>query len=163
MSTFNEDLVKWRAHKDQQRIQARVNDIAEEIREAELARNDAFVQQDEDTADHWDLTARRLYAELQDYIPRQQPQLHPKDVEFLNKKRAFRERHGAAADEAIQQAHQYVTRPRLPHANINTVDSHGMGIRPNTPAYYKRMNDLLDLYAKEQADFRFERRNPHAQ
>jgi hypothetical protein len=75
--------------------------------------------------------------------------MHPSDIAFLNKKKAFRERHGAAADAAIQQAHNYVTRPRLSHPNINNLNEHGMGLRPHTPAYYRRMNDALDLYAKE--------------
>jgi hypothetical protein len=73
--------------------------------------------------------------------------MHPASVEFLQKNRAFRERHGQAADQAILMAHNYATRPRNPTTNNPAYT--GMGLTPNTPAYLQAVRDLLTMYAKD--------------
>jgi hypothetical protein len=77
--------------------------------------------------------------------PRQQ--WDPRAVDFLQKNRAFRERHGAAADQAILLAHQYATRPRNPSTSNPALN--GMGLTPNTPQYFQAVRDLLTMYAKD--------------
>jgi hypothetical protein len=149
MASYQEEVARWRMQRHQQQVQDRVSQIADEYREVVRERDTALANGDAETAAFRDDDAIQLEKEYLEYVPPQQPRWHPKDLEFLQKKQAFRERHGQAADNAIFQAHQYATRPRLSNPNINNLNSHGMGLRPNTPAYYRAMNNLLDMYAKE--------------
>jgi hypothetical protein len=149
MASYLEEVARWRMQRHQQQAQDRVNQLVGEYREVVRERDSALSRGDVEEAELRDNDAIQLEREWQQMVPPQQPQWNPKDIEFLRRKQAFRERHGQAADAAIRQAHDYVTRPRLADPNISNVNYHGMGIRPHTPAYYKRMNDLLELYSKE--------------
>jgi hypothetical protein len=146
---YLEEVAKWRMQRHQQQVQDRVSQIAGEYREAVRERDSALSRGDVEEAEFRDNDCIQLEQEYVQYCPPQQPQWHPSDVAWLKKKEAFRLRHGVAADAAIRQAHDYVTRPRLADPNISNLAQHGMGMRPNTPAYYKRMNDLLELYSRE--------------
>ena len=79
------------------------------------------------------------------YAPRQQPQADPRAVAYLNRKKVFVDRHGQAAIDALGRAHQYATTPRNP--STNNPNNTGMGLRGGSPAYFKAMDDLLEMYA----------------
>jgi hypothetical protein len=147
MASYPEEIARWRMQRHQQTVADRVGQIADEYRQATRERDAALNSGDAETAAFADDDCVQLEKEYLQYCPPQQPQWHPKDLEFLHKKQAFRERHGAAADNAIRMAHEYVTRPRLENPGPNS--GSGMGLRPNTPAYYKRMDDLLEMYSKD--------------
>jgi hypothetical protein len=66
---------------------------------------------------------------------------------YFRRKKTFLDRHGNAAANAMDMAHQYATRARTGSANPAQT---GMGLRPGTPQYFKAMDDLLEMYA---ADF----------
>jgi hypothetical protein len=146
---YLDDVARWRMQRHQQKIVDRVEQIADEYRQASHERDVALANGDAEEAAFHDDDAMQLEQEYLQYCPPQRPQMHPSDAEFLWRKQAFRERHGAHADAAIQQAHAYATRPRLANSNIANLNQHGMGLRPQTPAYYRAMNNLLEMYGKD--------------
>jgi hypothetical protein len=149
MASYTEEVARWRMQRDQQKVQERVGMIVDEYRQAVRDRDTALANGDGETAAFADDDCIQLEKEYLSYCPPQPPQWDPRDLEYLHRKKAFRERHGAAADAAIGAAHSYVTRPRLSNLNTNTLNEHGMGIRANTPQYYRRMNDLLEMYSAQ--------------
>jgi hypothetical protein len=144
---YLEEIARWRMQRAQQQVANRVGQIADEYRAVVRERDQALAEGDADTAEFRDNDAIQLEREYLQYVPPQAPQWDPRDLEFLHKKKAFRERHGQAADNAIRQAHLYATAPRQSNSGVNS--GHGMGLKPNTPAYYRRMNDLLEMYSKD--------------
>jgi hypothetical protein len=147
MASYAEDLARWRAEREQAEFQNRVAQITDEYRAAARERDSAIADGDTETAAFRDDDCMRLEQEFLEYCPPQQPQMHPAAVEFLQKNRAFRERHGQAADQAIQLAHQYATRPRNPTTNNPALN--GMGLQANSPQYFQAVRDLLTMYAKD--------------
>ena len=83
--------------------------------------------------------------------PPRPPQMDPRAVEWLRRRSAFRERHGQAADAAIQMAHNYAVAPRDPNATAQSIGAgkSGMGLQVNTPAYFDAIHSLLSLYARD--------------
>jgi hypothetical protein len=147
MASYQEDLMRWRAERKQAEISNRLEQIKTEHAEAARERDTAIANNDLETAEWRDGDCERLEQEWAQYVPPQQPQMHPASVEFLQKNRAFRERHGQAADQAILMAHNYATRRRNP--NTNDPRYTGMGLTPNTPQYFDAVKSLLTMYAKD--------------
>jgi hypothetical protein len=145
MASYPEEIARWRMQRHQQTVADRVGQIADEYRQATRERDAALSSGDAETAAFADDDCVQLEKEYLAYVPPQQPQWHPKDLEFLHAKKAFRERHGAAADNAINLAHRYATAPRQSYPGPNS--GAGMGLRPNTPKYYEAMNNLLEMYS----------------
>jgi hypothetical protein len=81
------------------------------------------------------------------YQPRpQQPQVDPRMAGYFKRKKTFLDRHGTAAANAMDLAHQYATRPRT---GSNNPAQTGMGLTPGTDQYFRAMDDLLECYAKD--------------
>jgi hypothetical protein len=83
--------------------------------------------------------------------PPRPPQMDPRAVEWLRRRSAFRERHGQAADAAIQMAHNYAVAPRDPNATAQSIGAgkSGMGLQVNTPQYFEAIDNLLTMYGKD--------------
>jgi hypothetical protein len=128
------------SNESKQRLPDRVNQIADEYREAVRERDRAIADGDTETAAFRDDDAIRLEQEYAQYCP-PQPQMDPRATEWIRRNKAFFDRHGLQADAAVRAAHAYVTRPRVPD-ETNPART-GMGLRPNTPAYFKAMEVCL--------------------
>ena len=112
-----------------------------ELREEAAQRGDAAAwhihDADCETLEHdWD----RYYQPR----PQQQP-VDPRMAGYFKRKKTFFDRHGNAAANAMDMAHQYATRPRT--GSATTPRNTGMGLQPGTPQYFKAMDDLLEMYA----------------
>jgi hypothetical protein len=114
MASYQEELAHWRAQRKQAQIADRLEQIQQEHAQAARERDVAIANNDLEEAELRDMDVEQLEQEYQQIVGPQRPQMHPASVEFLQKNRAFRERHGAAADQAILMAHNYATRPRNP-------------------------------------------------
>src|SRR4051812_40202356 len=80
------------------------------------------------------------------YAPRpQQQQVDPRMAGYFKRKKTFLDRHGDAGARAMDLAHQYASRPRNPSAQH--ASQTGMGLQPGSPAYFKAMDDLLEMYS----------------
>jgi hypothetical protein len=147
MASYQEELAHWRAQRKQAQIADRLEQIQQEHAQAARERDVAIANNDLEEAELRDMDVEQLEQEYQQIVGPQRPQMHPASVEFLQKNRAFRERHGAAADQAILMAHNYATRPRNPTTNNPAYT--GMGLTPNTPQYFQAVRDLLTMYARD--------------
>jgi hypothetical protein len=147
MASYQEELAHWRAQRKQAQIADRLEQIQQEHAQAARERDVAIANNDLEEAELRDMDVEQLEQEYQQIVGPQRPQMHPASVEFLQKNRAFRERHGAAVDQAILMAHNYATRPRNPTTNNPAYT--GMGLTPNTPQYFQAVRDLLTMYARD--------------
>ena len=146
MATYAEQIAQWRAQRAQQQIADRVNQIQSEYRQVQRERDQAIADNDLVTAEYRDADCQQLEQEWAHYNPPRQ-QIDPRIQEFVRQRTPFVERHGQAAYQAMDLAHQYATRPRNP--NANNFASAGMGLTPGTQAYFNAMDDLLTLYSKD--------------
>jgi len=122
-----------------------------EYREAVRERNAAAARGDWQEFELRDNDCIMHEQQWQSLNPPRPPQMDPRAVEWLNRRKAFRERHGQAADQAIQMAHNYATAPRTANPTAASVGAgqHGMGLTPNTPQYFEAIDNLLTMYAKD--------------
>jgi hypothetical protein len=149
MASYNEELARWRMQRRQAEISDRVEQIRQEHAEVSRERDTALANGDVETAEWRDKDCEQLEAEYQQYVPPRSP-FSQQDIAFLQKKTAYREKYGPAADALIARAHRQAVMPRNPHATSATnPDTYGSGLRPGTPAYYKAVDNYLELYAKD--------------
>jgi hypothetical protein len=146
MASYAEDLARWRAERKQQEVANRVEQIRTEHAQAARERDQAIAENDLETAAFRDDDCQQLEAEYNQYLP-PQPTMSPQQAEFLRRQSPFIERHGQTALDAIRLAHNYAVRPRNP--NATNPQNAGMGLQPNTQAYFDAMKDLLEMYAKD--------------
>jgi hypothetical protein len=134
MATYAEQIAQWRQQRAQQQIADRVGQIRQEYQQAQRERDTAIANNDMETAEFCDRDCVELEKEFLTYNP-PRPQVDARAVEFVRRRAPFVERHGQAAYAAMDLAHRYTMQR--------------MGLTPNTPQYFKRMDDLLSLYAKD--------------
>src|SRR5262245_40309441 len=147
MATYNEQLMAWRQQRQAQELNNTLERIKSDHAQAVRDRDTAIANNDMEPAGFDDHDAARVGAEWRQDVPPPPPQFPQQMIEFTKRRQRFVERHGQAAIAAMDMAHNYATRPRNPNA---TNPAHtGMGLVPNTPAYYKAMDDLLTMYAKD--------------
>src|SRR5262249_56508262 len=113
--------------------------LYQEVQENERAAADALAQGDTESANYFveQLTEKEQeLAHLAPQLPQPAPQMSQTDINFLQRKHAFRERYGQAADNAIAAAHRRAgftpqppaTRPTHPLAYAHRT-------QPAPPAY----------------------------
>jgi hypothetical protein len=79
----------------------------------------------------------------------QQRQDPPAWRQWATRNKHFYDRYGERAKQAIQVAHNYLVRPKNPRET--NLDRRGMGLQPFTPAYFKELENLLELYGENSA------------
>jgi hypothetical protein len=147
MASYMEDVARWRLERKQAQIADRVNQLADEYRQAVRERDQAIANGDTETASFADDDCERLESEYLHYVPPRQPQMDPAAAQWLRRNKTFFDKYGANADAAVQAAHAYVTRPRVP--NETNPARTGCGLRPNTPAYFRALESVLEMHGKD--------------
>src|SRR5215467_3704800 len=145
--SYQQEIANWRQQRRQAEAQARVNELRQEHTQAIRERDFAVANNDYESAASADDQAQYLENEFRQLVGPQQPQIDPRMAEFVRQRTPFVERHGQAAYQAMDMAHQYATRPRNP--NTNNPAHTGMGLTPGTQAYFDAMDGLLTMYAKD--------------
>jgi hypothetical protein len=144
--TYAEQIAQLRQVRAQAEHQQATQNLIEDYSEAVRLRDEAAERDDAASWHHFDSECEsledswaRYYAPVQ-----RQPQVDPRMAGYFKRKKTFLDRHGNAAANAMDMAHQYATRPRTGSANPGNT---GMGLQPGTPQYFKAMDDLLEMYA----------------
>ena len=145
--SYADEIAGWRQQRRQAEAQARVNELRQEHTQAIRERDQAIADNDLELAASADDQCQYLENEYRQLVGPQQPQVDPRMAEFVRRRTPFVERHGQAAYQAMDLAHQYATRPRNP--NTNNPAHTGMGLRAGTQQYFNAMDDLLTMYAKD--------------
>jgi len=145
-NNFAEQVAELRRERAIAEHQQATQNLIEDYAEAVRLRDEAAERNDAASWHHFDSEAESLEDSwARYYAPRpQQPQVDPRMAGYFNRKSAFLNRHGDAAARAMDMAHQYATRARTGSANPAQT---GMGLTPGTPAYFRGMDDLLEMYA----------------
>jgi hypothetical protein len=141
-------------HETAQRVQEIQEGYGHAIRECQ----EAAQRGDWETAELCYTDALEHARDWQYYNPPQPPQLDPRLVDFAKKNSQFLERYGERAFQALDAAHQYMTRPR----NLSTNDPRytGMGWKPEyvfSPTYFEKLKDLLEMHGEKFLGVKFDR------
>ena len=144
--SYQQQIAQLRVERSQRERLNQLENIQIDYREAARERDEAAARGDRDEFELRDTDCERLEQDWA-YLNPQQQQADPRQVEFVRRNAPFIERHGQAAIQALDLAHNYATRPRNP--NATNPANNGMGLRPNTPAYFQAMRNLLEMYAKD--------------
>jgi hypothetical protein len=147
MSNFQTQVAQWRQQRRQQETAEYAQQIRNDYVATEKSRNEALNRGDRETAAMLDDDLMRIEGEYQEFLASQPVQTDPRQVEFMRRISPFIEKYGQRGVAALDLAHQYATRPRNP--NTNNPANTGMGLRPNTPAYFRAMRNLLEMYGKD--------------
>jgi hypothetical protein len=146
-TSYLQQIASYRQERAQRETTQRLQELQQEYEEVRQARDLAAQRGDRENFEYYDYDCERIEQDYNAICPPQPPAPHPAAVEFIRKNQPFLERHGQAAVNAIGLAHQYATRPRVPHANNPGLT--GMGLQPNTPQYFDAMRTLLEMYGKD--------------
>jgi hypothetical protein len=141
MASYAEDRAKFIAQAQQRQVQQRVNEIQQEHRQAVAELDQCVAAGDMESAHYRALEANQLQAEYAQYVP---PRMDPKAAGWVRKHQDFFNRHGVQADAAVQGAHKWLTR----QGNAGWV--------VGSPAYYKAIEDLLELHGQHYFGVRFD-------
>jgi hypothetical protein len=148
MANYQEQIAQLRQQRAIAEHQAQAEELVETYQESLQLREEAAQRGDAAAWHIHDSACETLEGDWARYYaprPQQQP-VDPKMLGYLRSKKVFLERHGAAAANAMDMAHQYATRART---GSNNPAHTGMGLRPGTPQYFKAMDDLLECYAQD--------------
>ena len=123
---------------------SRVNELTEQITEAERTALECESQGDHESALSYAAVATDNNRELLETLAKLPPSGPPEyAVKFFQDHKAFFDRHGQRGFEACAMAHQYATAPRDPD------NPRGMGLAPGTPEYDHARTNLLEMYGRD--------------
>jgi hypothetical protein len=149
MANYQEQIAQLRQQRAIAEHQAQAEELVETYQESLQLREEAARRGDAAAWHIHDSCCETLESDWDRYY-RPRPQQQPVDSRmagYFRRKKTFLDRHGNAAANAMDLAHQYATRARTGSANPAQT---GMGLTPGTPQYFRAMDDLLEMYA---ADF----------
>jgi hypothetical protein len=150
MASYQEELARWRMERRQAEIADRVEQIRQEHAETSRERDTALANGDTETAEFRDKDCEQLEAEYNEYVPPQQPQVHPQWATWIRRNSNFIEREGQRGVQAVTDALAYMQRPRNP----NTTDPKytGMGLSPQqifTKQGLDKLETLLETHGQQ--------------
>jgi hypothetical protein len=137
---YREQIAQMRydaAVRQQNQLVREAQALHAEVQENEQAAAEALAQGDTETANYYveQLTDKEQeLAHVAQQLPPPQPQADPRDVNFMNRRAAFFQRHGQQGAAAYDAAHRYLA---------------GRGWTPRTPGFYKAMDDLMEMHGKQ--------------
>src|SRR5262245_44700544 len=157
MSNYAQQVHAMRQQKRQEELAAEYNQCVygreEALRSRQEIESEAARTFDPDEKaalkDQWhyfDEEVQRCEQQMRAMTPPAPPD--PQAVAFMQKKQAFRERYGQAADQAIALAHQRAITPRNSQATTATHPlTYGHGTQPGSRAYWRAVNQELETNA----------------
>jgi len=136
--SYLQQVAQMRQERRQRELMNQLESIQIDYREAVRERDEAAARGDMDEFEMRDNDCERLEADWRHLNPQRPPAANPRMVEFVKRRGPFVERHGQAAIQAMDMAHRYCTAARNPHATPSSIRNgqSGMGLQPNTPAYF---------------------------
>ena len=154
---YPEDVASLRqaaAERSMRQVVDRSAELVEEIVQAERRSHDAAKNGWHDAALDAASDANQAHGELNSILamlPPEQPQLSDAKAWFMQRHKSFIDKNGTTAIGMLGHAHNYVTNPQT-----GSPQTHGMGLREDTPQYFKAMEDLMHLYGKQVAGVHFD-------
>jgi hypothetical protein len=136
MPTYQEQIAAWRAQRAQQQVAERVNQIASEYRDAVRERDQHIANNDLESAAWRDMDCEQLEKEYGEYVPPQPPPMDPRLAQFAQTNQGYH----------LNKLRARVG-PERTGKFLNWVDQRlvNMGFQRNTPGYFERGRDMLEL------------------
>jgi hypothetical protein len=141
---YAEDLARWRQERKQQEVAARVDQMSQEYRQIINERDRAIADGDAETAAFRDDDAMALEKEYMDYVGPPQPQMDPAARNWVLRNKVFFDRHGQQANQAVQAAHNWLTRPG------------NAGWKVNSREYFDAIESLLEMEGPSRFGVRYD-------
>jgi hypothetical protein len=132
MPTYQEEIAAWRAQRQKQQINNRLEEIKTEYRNIQCERDEAIANNDMETAEWRDADCQQLEQEYAQYRP-PQPQYHPKDLNLIQRNANYFQRHPQRGAQAAHYVSNLVRR---------------IGIGPNHPDYEDMMKRGMEFYGE---------------
>src|SRR5262249_26097360 len=123
------------------------------------ARDEAAQRGDVETFENNDDALINLERRWHQLNPPRPPQADPRLVAFLRENQPFLEKFGDRALQAMNEAHNYMMRPRNSHITDINPAYHGMNWNPQavyTPAYFDNLKTLLELHGEQFLGVRYD-------
>src|SRR5262249_39700879 len=132
---YQDDIMAWRAQRAQQQVANRLEQIRSEYREVQRERDQAIADNDLETAEWRDADCQQLEQEWAHYNPPQPPPADPRLVQF-----------GQRNQDYLNKLRARVG-PERTGQFLNWIDQRlvNMGIQRNSPQYFQRGRDMLEL------------------
>src|SRR5262245_32648235 len=157
MATYQEEIAQWRAQRQQQQRNDRLQQIQEEYRHIQRERDQAIADNDMETAECRDYDCQQLEQEWAQYNPPQQ-QRNPQWENWLRRNSTFIEREGERGVQAVTEALRYMQRPRNPNSNDPRYT--GMGMTPQqvfSPQGFDKLESLLEIHGQQFYGVKFDK------
>src|SRR5262245_17928612 len=105
--SYQEEIAQWRAQRQQQQLNDRLQQIQEEYSHIKRERDQAIADNDRETAEYRDMDCEQLEKEWAQYNPPQQ-QRNPQWENWLRRNSTFIEREGQRGVQAVTEALRYM-------------------------------------------------------
>jgi hypothetical protein len=147
--SYLQQVAQWRQDRMRQQAQARQEEIKQEYAQAARERDEAIADNRMDDATDADNYCQNLEAEWSEYHPPQPPQMDPQLARWGQANKEYIDRliakHGVEKTNAFLNAiDAKLTGPRNQYAP----EKGGLGLKRNSPEYFARGNDFLELYSE---------------
>jgi hypothetical protein len=135
MASYAEELAQWRAQRKQTEIANRAQEIAQEHAQYARDRNTAIANNDLEEAEYNDNACESLEQEYQKIVPQQPPPVDPRLAQFGQTNQGYLNKLRARVG------------PERTGQFLNWIDQRlvNMGYQRNTPGYFERGRDMLEL------------------
>jgi hypothetical protein len=135
MASYQEEIAQWRAQRKQQEISNRVEQIRQEHAQAARERDIAINNNDMETAEWRDMDCEQLEQEYAQYNPPQPQPVDPRLAQFGQMNQGYLNKLRARVG------------PERTGQFLNWIDQRlvNMGLQRNTPGYFERGRDMLEL------------------
>ena len=135
MATYQEQIAQWRQQRAQAQIVDRCNQIRQEYAQVQRERDQAIAENNLEEAAWRDDDCKQLEEEWRTYNPPQPPPADPRLVEFGQRNKDYIDR--VRARVGPERTAQF----------LNWLDQRlvNMGLQRNSPAYFERGRDMLEL------------------
>jgi hypothetical protein len=151
-----EQVAAWRQDRMRQQVETRKEEIKQEYAQAARVRDQAICDNDMETAEENDNYCQNLEAEWSEYHPPTPPPMDPQLARWGQANKEYIDRliakHGPEKTNAFLNAiDARLTAPR----NQYEPAKGGLGLKRNSPEYFERGNDFLELYSEGTSGERF--------
>jgi hypothetical protein len=147
--SYLQQVAQWRQDRMRAQVEQRKNEITQEYAEVVRERDLAISNNDMETAEENDNRAQDLENEWSQYNPPPPPQMDPQLARWGQANKEYIDRliakHGVEKTNAFLNAiDARLTAPR----NLYEPAKGGLGLKRNSPEYFERGNDFLELYSE---------------
>ena len=159
MSDYYSTIMRMRQERMGRERVNEMREIQEDYQAVREARDSAAERGDVESFEGNDDHLIELERRWHQLNPPRPPQTDPRLIAFMRENQGFLGKFGDRAVQAMNEAHNYMLRPRNSHITDNNPAYHGMGWNPQavfTPQYFDRLKTLLEMHGEQFLGVRYD-------